>query len=369
MESYLTPPQRVPGLDLARGLALLGMLFVNFDLVVSGLPGGPPLLVQALEGLQGRAAATFVVLAGVGGSLGARRAWGDPAARRLARTRLLRRGALLLAGGTLFLTVWPADILHYYGVWLALGAGLVFAPAPAIGAAAVLATLGGVAFSATGRFLEPWNLWTLEYRGLWEPAGFARNLLLDGFHPVLPWFALYAAGLLLGRAALTERATRMRLAALGAAGVAVSWTLALLLPGDGTLAAHLATPRSFPPTPNFVLMGASAATLVIVASISVAERFPRATAPVANVGRLALTLYVAHVIVGMGTLEELGLLGGQSRAFATWSALAFFAGSVVFAAVWLRFFRAGPFEALLRAVGPRAPAADVSPRARPSRRS
>ena len=59
---------RVPGLDLARAGAILGMVLVNFHLVVAGGAGDPEWLQSAVASLQGRAAATFVVLAGVGAS-------------------------------------------------------------------------------------------------------------------------------------------------------------------------------------------------------------------------------------------------------------------------------------------------------------
>lgn len=344
-------PRRLVGLDAARGLALLGMLLVNFDLVVSGRSEGHWALTGLLEGLRGRAAATFVVLAGVGASLGARSS-GRGGAARTAR-RLRRRGLLLFVGGTALLTVWPADILHFYGVWLALGSLLLRAPDGALWAAAGAAAAGGAAFLMTGRFLERWDLETLEYRGLFEPLPFLRNLALDGFHPVLPWFAFYAFGMWLGRRDLGESGTRARLAVGAAAACAAALAVQAAVGAPDGLG-YVATTACFPPTPVFVVFGAAVACLVIVGCVAVGEAAPRALAAFGAVGRLALTHYVAHVLLGLGALEAAGRLGGESREFAAGAAIAYFALAMAASLGWRRTGWPGPLERLLRTLDPQA---------------
>tara|TARA_B110000093_G_scaffold106228_1_gene114285 strand:- start:16587 stop:16898 length:312 start_codon:yes stop_codon:yes gene_type:complete len=60
---------RIIGYDLARALALFGMVVVNFKIVMGTANNGPPRLVDLTGLLEGRAAATFVLLAGIGISL------------------------------------------------------------------------------------------------------------------------------------------------------------------------------------------------------------------------------------------------------------------------------------------------------------
>jgi hypothetical protein len=60
---------RIVGYDLARALAIMGMVVVNFKVVMGASEAGPDWLVWLVNLLEGRAAATFVVLAGVGMSL------------------------------------------------------------------------------------------------------------------------------------------------------------------------------------------------------------------------------------------------------------------------------------------------------------
>lgn len=339
------------GLDAARGLALLGMLLVNFDLAVSGLSDGPDALVGLLEGLRGRAAATFVVLAGVGASLGARSAGDDGGARTRFARQLRRRGLLLLLGGVALLTVWPADILHFYGAWLLLGSLLLSVRDRTLWVCAAAALACGLAVLLSGRYLERWDLETLEYRGLFEPLPFVRNLVLDGFHPVAPWFAFYAFGMWLGRQALRDSRARARLAARAAvvAGGALG-VQALFGAPDGL--GYIATTECFPPTPVFVVFGAAVSCVVILGCIAVGEAAPAMLAPFTAVGRLALTHYVAHVLVGMGALEAAGRLGGQSRAFAAVAAVIYFAATAVVSLAWRRTGWPGPLERLLRVLDP-----------------
>jgi uncharacterized protein len=65
---------------------------------------------------------------------------------------------------------------------------------------------------------------------------------------------------------------------------------------------------------------------------------------------LSLTLYVAHVILGMGTLESMGLLINQTINFALLSALIFCICGIVFSVMWLKYFKTGPLEWLFRKV-------------------
>ncbi|WP_232533439.1 hypothetical protein [Delftia acidovorans] len=84
------------------------------------------------------------------------------------------------------LLIFPADIIHYYAVYFVLAIAWLQA-----GARALLAGMAAVAvLSATALlqldYSQGWDWASLSYQGLWEPAGFARNLLFNGFHPCCP---------------------------------------------------------------------------------------------------------------------------------------------------------------------------------------
>ena len=69
-----------------------------------------------------------------------------------------------------------------------------------------------------------------------------------------------------------------------------------------------------------------------------------------TVGRQTLTLYLAHIIIGMGALEAFGLLGEQSPLIALVCALGFCVIATVYAIFWSRTFKRGPVEAIMRKV-------------------
>ena len=358
---------RIEGYDLARAFAIFGMVVVNFKVVMGAggwtteTPAGPAWL-QSLTGLlDGRAAATFVVLAGIGVALGARRAVasGDPSALSAARKTLWKRAAFLFFGGLLFATVWEADIIHFYGWYIGLGALLIAFPNRRLLAVAALLTLAFPILLATFAYEAEWNLDTLAYEGFWTPAGQARNLFFNGFHPVVPWIAFLLLGIWIGRRNVLDPATRRRLL-IGGAAVAltveiVSAALVALLtrgasPENAEAVVALLGSEALPPMPFYMLAGGGTAVAVIMLAVAFAQRFPRAAATRALVaaGQLSLTIYVAHVLIGMGGLSAVGRLENQSLPFAIAASAAFYALAITFAVLWRKRFARGPLEWVMR---------------------
>lgn len=344
-----THSTRLAGLDLARYLAFVGMVIVNFKIAM-GAEGGAGLLAQLTGALEGRAAATFVVLAGIGLGLSHQ----QHATRTTTAT--LRRALVLLALGLLNMTVFDADILHYYAFYFLFGAALL----PLGSATLVTLVLGLNALFLllcfTLDYDAGWDWQTYTYSGFWTPVGFLRNLMFNGWHPVVPWLGFLLFGILLSRLPLAERKTQWRLIAGGFVALILAemlsaWLAAALAPLDPELAL-LAGTAPVPPGPLYSVAGIGAACMVVGACLMGAELAPgkallRLVGPA---GRQTLTLYLAHVLVGMGVLEALGLLGGQSVAGATAAALLFCAAATVYALLWSRWFRRGPVETLLRRV-------------------
>lgn len=354
--------RRITGLDVARAFAIIGMVLVNFKVVMAIEGSGPAWLQTVTAAFDGRAAATFVVLAGIGASLGSRRArvGGDPRQRRHAKAVLAKRALFLFVIGWAFFPTWPADILHFYGAYLAIGAVVLFSPNRRLWALAIGAVIVSLAFIVTFDPFANWNLADLSYRGLDTPAGFLRNLFFDGFHPVFPWIAFYLFGMWLGRTDLRDRAWRRTLVVRAAIVVAVTETLALVVIGpkatgleqlDDNSWRWLFSVEPIPPLPMYIAAGAGTAVLVICGSIWLTEHLSeRVLEPLVSTGQLALSIYLAHVFIGMGILEVTGRLENQSLTWAVTASLLFSASAIVFAWAWRRRFSRGPLEALMRRV-------------------
>src|SRR5215510_10515403 len=132
------PAERIDGIDVLRGLALLGVLIINtvFEFRVSifaqflPLPWAQSAIDRALEsflvaGVELKALALFSFLFGVGQCLQLDRLAGNP--RRL--VLLVRRLVVLLAIGVVHLfLIWNGDILVQYAVAGLLVVPFLFAP-------------------------------------------------------------------------------------------------------------------------------------------------------------------------------------------------------------------------------------------------
>ena len=207
---------RLVGLDVARALALLGMVATH--VIASRTPAGEESLAHVLA--SGRASALFAVLAGVSVALltGRRtpvrgsdrwRAVGGLAARAL----LVALLGLWLGG----LETGIAVILTYYGVLFLLGLPFVGLQARTL---AVLAGVWLVVAPVLSHDVRP----DLPERGydsptfadLETPGLLLSELLLTGYYPVLPWLAYLLAGMAVGRSDLGRRAVQVALLAGGA---------------------------------------------------------------------------------------------------------------------------------------------------------
>ncbi len=341
---------RLDGLDLARFVALAGMVVVNFKIVMGAENDGGAL--GLLSGaLEGRAAATFVVLAGIGLGLSAIR--GDHA-QTVAVT--VKRAVFLLVLGLLNSLVFDADILHYYAFYFLLGVSLLRFKSRSLMVAIVLLNVVFVLMVFVFDYDTGWNWDDYSYADFWTPTGFVRNLFFNGWHPVIPWLGFLLLGCLLSRMSLSHVSTQKRLILFGMVAFVVAEVGSMLLAGplnslDPELVVFVTT-KPVPPMPLYMIAGSGVAAVVIGLCLRYSEFFDRSgiLKLVTPAGRQTLTLYIAHILVGMGTLEALGMLGNQSISRAVAAALIFCLVTVLYALIWSKFFRRGPIEAAMRKI-------------------
>lgn len=350
---------RNQGFDLARAFALFGMVIVNFKLVTGATTGDAQWLYLSSL-LEGRAAALFVVLAGIGlAFISAKARHNDSVTiRRQVQKEIFTRGLLLLIIGLAYLPVWPADILHFYGCYFMLTALVCFTPDRRLLKLTIALVLLFPLMLLLLDYDRHWDWTTLTYHNMWSWDGLWRRILFNGFHPVIPWLAFLLFGLWLGRRAWYKPATQKVLLLLGislwGAAEGLSWLGSLLLnsviadPQALTEASILVSTDMIPPLPLYMLSASGSALVVICLCQHLASWAPRLCAPLVKTGQMALSLYVAHIIIGMGTLEALGMLGNQSIEIALLAAGIFCLFAVLFSFICLRLFERGPLEWLFR---------------------
>ncbi|MFI1467207.1 DUF418 domain-containing protein [Streptomyces wuyuanensis] len=371
---------RMIGLDLARGLAILGMFAAHVGPDPS--VGGP--LGWAMEVARGRSSALFALLAGFTLVL----LTGRPEPRtghsgRQAVGRVLIRAVVLMAlGYALVLLDTDVDvILSFYGLLFVLALPLYRMSARTLALIAASAALvmpqvlyllraaldgGNLADTVVG--LDP-------LARLTGSDGFLE-LFVTGEYPALTWFSFIVAGMAVAKLDLSRRDVLAKLAFTGAVlsviGYGGSWLALHLVPGaqagvsaatDGGPAASawwsdavgeefasghpawllVASPHS---QTTLSIVGNTGVALGVLAACFAVVQFAgprvRLLAPLAAVGSISLTAYVAHIFA----IRLLGTVDGEE-----WAALpvllGFAVAAMALALLWTRFFRRGPLEYLL----------------------
>ena len=354
--------QRIIGIDVARALAVIGMIIVNFK-VVLGAKGH--LWVETIARVfDGKAAATFVVLAGVGLALMTNTAIKnkDAIKIKIIRIRILKKALFLFGVGISYIALWPADILHFYGVYMAIVVLLLTCTEKTILISAIALICSFPILMIFWNYEMGWNFNTLEYETFWTLKGFLRNLFFNGFHPVLPWAAFILFGYWFGKQDLHNNKfvkNTFFISAFIFVAIQILSYMAILFLSEGNketakeLTEILGT-NPMPPLPIYMCNGIAIAIALISGCILIAKKLKNSYIIDAlhKTGQLALTFYAAHVVLGMGVIEAINpaKMGKYALEFSMIYALVFSFACVLFAVIWRRYKKLGPLEWLMKKV-------------------
>jgi uncharacterized membrane protein YeiB len=362
---------RVFGVDVTRGIALIGMLAANtFDVLNDA--GKPTLAVMTVIG---RSATLFVMVAGI--SLAFLSGGRHPVrgnARRTAAAGIATRAMLI---GILGLALGHAAedlavILAYYGLLFLLAIPLLgLRPRALAGIAGALTVVGPLVLLTSFRIgLEPaFDSNPTLTAPFTDPIGFILQILITGAYPVIVYLAYICAGLAIGRLDLSSAKVAAWLLGGGLALAVTAWVTSSALlfrlgglrslqeaAGDETSPANVTDKILWDPdqveswwwlalrghhsgTPIDMLhtLGSAMAILgaaLLVTKLPAARRLLR---PVGVAGSMTLTIYSVHALVLNLDLVD------DDRVFY----LVQIAVAVAFAALWHRFRGQGPLERLV----------------------
>jgi len=354
--------KRIIGIDVARALAVIGMIIVNFKVVFG--ENGNQILKNITHLFDGKAAATFVVLAGVGIALMSNSAVKKNEVEKLNKIKagIFKRALFLFAIGLSYIIIWPADILHFYGIYMLITLMLLKSATRTILLSALLSVVLYPFLMILFNYEQGWDFTTLEYHNFWSLNGFIRNLFYNGFHPVIPWAAFMLIGLWFGKMNLKDKqfvkkSFWVSLTVFIAVQL-ISYTLIELLsegsPVAKTELIDIMGTNPMPPLPIYMFSGSSIAIFIISSCILLANKYEgsRVIDSLYKTGQLALTFYVAHVIIGMGIIEAINpeKMGKYSIEFSFSYALIFSLLCVVFAIIWRKKKPSGPLEWIMRKI-------------------
>jgi uncharacterized membrane protein YeiB len=354
--------KRIIGIDVARAFAIIGMILVNFKMVLG--QQGETWIKHFSSLLEGKAAATFVVLAGVGIAFMTNSVvkQNDISGIKKAKQRILKRALFLFIVGLSYIVIWPADILHFYGIYMLITLLLIQSNSAKILYSALIIIFIYPIILAFFNYESGWNFTSLDYVDFWTLDGFFRNLFLNGFHPVLPWVAFMLVGLWFGKQDLTsnrfvKKSVLFSLLIFLVMQLLSKVTISFLSDGSLTSTEELQSilgTNPMPPLPIYMISGSSIAIFMIAVCVLISRKFENSfiIKTLTKTGQLALTFYVAHVILGMGLIEIISdkELGEHSLNFSILYGLIFSLGCIVFAIIWTKYKKNGPLEWVMRKI-------------------
>ncbi|MFC6064161.1 DUF418 domain-containing protein [Streptomyces ochraceiscleroticus] len=364
--------RRLVGVDLARGLAVLGMYAAHVG--PDPMDGGT--LGFLVETTYGRASALFALLAGF--SLVLLTGRPEPRTGRAGRQavgKVVIRAAVLFAMGIALIALdTQIDvILACYALLF-----LLALPLYRLRAATLAVIAAGTAL------ILPQDLYLIKVsieEGSWADAVIALDplaritdsdgfieILFTGAYPILTWIPFVIAGMAVARLDLARVRGRLALTggALAVLGYGGSWLALHLVPNayatiaartdgnsagsawwsdtvgepDGAFREWLLVAAPHSQTTFSIVGNAGVALAVLAGCLFAVDRLPRVrrlAAPVTAVGMMSLTAYVLH-IVAIWALWEEDLPSSLLVLFA------FTVAAILMAVIWFRLFRRGPLE-------------------------
>jgi uncharacterized protein len=362
---------RVDAIDLARGLALLGMMFAHLG---PRWVGEDPPVGQMLA--SGRAAPLFAMLAGVALSLVHRR---DPHGAGSVRATCVRGLVLLVLG----LSLGSLDDMPVYVILAFYGLMIVVA-LPFRGLSSRVLLIAGLAWAVVVPVLLLWLQIAhgpvvsdqAELSDALPPWHLLTELVVWGAYPAGVWFAYVLVGLGIGRLDLGRLRTAMLIAGGGAVLLAATLVVGLVgisrdvfgptaTQGWQLLFVHGDYPYAPARWEELWLVGehtsrplnvlsAIGSALAVIGLCALVARLPWARlvlTPVRAAGAMTLTLYTIHVLVTW----RLAIRAGDSTdpsaqldSYGDWAVQVVVLCAL--ATVWQRHVGRGPLESVVRLV-------------------
>ena len=337
-DRFGTSPSRIVGVDIARGLAILGMFIAH----TMPNPSDTELLVD------GRSSILFATLAGV--SLGLLSGQDRPPPRGsrsgIYRVVLIRALFVFLLGVVLTsLGSEIAIILDYYAIMFVLVSPLLFLPRLVLGAVLVVVAFAAPALASV----------VADAAGTTDSiVDGAREYLLTGYYPALVWVPFLVAGLIAARSGLTRPVTQVVLIVAGCTSAVLGYEVARLSP-DVAAAAHSGSTAEIFGSGGVAVAILGVALLLTSSAPALVRRIVTTVlSPVAAAGSMALSVYTAQILVLAIAVQIRD--GSGAVDYPGWPLLFWLiAGTLVFSWLWQRFFGKGPLERVLASVaGPRS---------------
>jgi uncharacterized membrane protein len=265
------------------------------------------------------------------------------------RSHIIKRSIFLIILGLLFMNLWQADILHYIGVFILISYFLI--PLSKYTRIAIVALI----LSTYGFFLNmvnyssSWEVLAFKLANFWTLTGFFKNLLLTGFHPLLPWISFVLIGTVLGSYLLDSIKKKKE----------VKYSTAILLIGIILSSIGLALNFTkqkitfYPASISYMIFYIGMSMAIFSLSfylLDAKNKFKKTKETISFIGSVSLSFYILHVIIGFGYFYLTSSL--HSLNIYTLIPYMFFVLLVIYIICYISkiFLGDGPFEYLMKKV-------------------
>lgn len=365
--------RRVLGLDVARGVAVVGMVMVHMVEPVHPVANEPWMLTAVLASPHGRALMLFLAVSGATVAITAR--WSTkPVCEQ--RSWLVSRGAVLFVIGAALRPLFESEVLTAYLGYMLLAALLVTLSQRGLFAVGVVLVIVGPSTVWLAETIWP-IMRSPEFAGhsvlTWQ---WLTDTLVFGPYALVRGAGVFVLGMAIGKGGLKRgpQLGRIFAAALIVAAVTlVGQELLESRPYDGVDIRRSLVEAEARPAPDHVVIetvrptaqlsvaghsgtiasiifGSAIAVSILSATLLLSQRFPKLVRWVQPLGRVGLSVYVALAL-------WVGLAPREWRAMPTVGAfeiILFVAVATLASTLWLRRWSNGPLEALTNAASGRS---------------
>ena len=280
-----TDDSRIEGIDVARSTALIGMVYINLN-VILGTNFDEVYILNNLgvfnTVLQGRFASLFLVIAGLGLGLFKQKY------NENYSIIIVKRAIFFFFIGCLNLLYWKPDIIHMYSVYFLMG--IIFLRLKKEFLIIIMI------MNSLLQYILLQNLnyelgFTINYDNLTYTI--LKNLLYDGYYPVIPWSSFLILGILISKLDLKNMKILWTMFAIGLSILSIS--IEISTSPENSLNDIFSM---YPYPPNFIFIFSSLGSSMVILSLCLILSKKIKFVSLANIGRLSFTLYQFHLIYG-----------------------------------------------------------------------
>ncbi|UYO99013.1 DUF418 domain-containing protein [Oceanotoga sp. DSM 15011] len=345
--------KRIFAFDIARAFAILGMMIVNYNIVFSYGKVEITFLSNFISVFEGRAAAVFLILAGIGLSLMTKKIFENEDNIFYYKKVILKRSLFLFIIGLILYIIfeWTADILHLYGIYLFFMSFMFYKSNKELKFYLFLIVLITIFLQVNFDYSYGWNSDFTSYYNFFTLDGFIANSFFNGYHPFFPWIIFIIVGVLMGRIDFSDSIKIKKIFLYSILMAIIFEFLSFFIINffnNSELIVYFFDTKPMNPSIFYVLTASMwAIAFILFCNMIDFKSLKKFLVPT---GQMALTHYVFHCIGVLSFFFFYDDLSYKNELFVIILSIVVFIIMNIFSYFWIKRFKRGPLELLMRKI-------------------